>query len=117
MLRPSERGRVDCCTVIADSLMLEGWPDLAAAWRGRYASLAEAEALMGCKLAEFAPRLMADLGWPEIEPAEARDLDIGLKFEAFAFIHVGGAWLGKSVGGCRIARRVDRAWRPVRRGR
>lgn len=113
MMRPPVRGREDCCTAVADILMADGHADYAADWRGRYDTLAKAHALMGGNLESFMPRFATDHGWAEIRPADAESGDVGVVGD-FLFIRHQGAWVGKSLEGMRLMRRVRRAWRPQR---
>lgn len=111
MLRGFEWGKSDCCLAPCDAWVELGFPDPAEPYRGRYSDEAGARAVMGGSVEDVAVRECARLGWREIDPAEARDADVGVVGNTLA-IRSDGWWRCKSPRGEVLMRRVRRAWRP-----
>lgn len=111
MLVPFVWGESDCCLAACNVWRDLGWPDPAEAYRGRYADEAGARAVMGGTVEDVARREFARLGWPEIDPAEARDWDAGVIGNTLA-VFWGGWWHAKSEDGAVLKRRARKAWRP-----
>jgi hypothetical protein len=68
----------DCCMFAADVARELTGGDFMAAYRGRYASEAEAEAFLAEGLEATALRVLAEWGAPEIPPAVAQRGDVAL---------------------------------------
>lgn len=77
----------------------------------RYASEEDAVRARGPDLAETAKRAAQRLSWPEVDPAEARDADVGVTGNTLA-IRCGAWWVAKSEEGYALLVGVERAWRP-----
>jgi hypothetical protein len=76
---PFEWADNDCCVLAADAVLAMTGRDFLVGFRGRYATEAEAEALMGPGgLEAFLPRVMAAFGAPGVVPAEAQRGDVAL---------------------------------------
>ena len=112
MLRPFHWGENDCCLAACNVLASMGFGDAAAAYRGRYSDEPGACLVMAGTTEEVAEREAARIGWPEINPADARDCDVGVVGHSLA-IFSGGWWNAKSMDGVVMKRRVRRAWRPA----
>lgn len=111
---PFAWGRNDCCLSVCNALAARGFGDPAAAFRGLYADQDGATAAAGGDVEAVAARVCAARGWPEIDPAEARDNDIGVLRGCLA-IRDGGWWKSKTERGVLVSRRRPaRVWRPQR---
>jgi hypothetical protein len=76
---PFEWAENDCCALAADAVLAMTGRDFLAAFRGRYATEDQAEALMGPGgLQAFLPRVLAKFGALELSPAEAQRGDVAL---------------------------------------
>ena len=111
-------GEDDCLMWLANILYAAGPVDPGAPWRGRYASEAEAQRLMGWRgpagvLLETARRM----GWRRIDPGEARPGDLGLAPAASGLAGVmcaaPGWWCHRVADGLAFYRghAVRAAWR------
>lgn len=78
---PARWGQDDCALWAADLLHMLTGQDLAAKWRGLYASETEATALMaerGGGLVRHVMRAARDAGWRKVNPPEADRPSLGL---------------------------------------
>ena len=109
--RPFAWGRADCCTLAADWAVERGRYDPAREWRGSYRSALGARRLLRRTggLLPLAREAMA--GFPEIDPEDARDGDVGVVEGALerrkgrpwvsqaAAIRLGGMWIVRTPKG------------------
>lgn len=117
--RRREPGVWDCCTFPAEWALANGWADPMAAWRGRYAS--EAEALDhiadGGSLADLFAGGMAAVGIPEASgPYEPGDIGVVQMFgEQAGAVYTGKRWALVANRGMAFAsldsESIVRAWR------
>ncbi|MGE0575389.1 MAG: hypothetical protein AB7F22_10660 [Reyranella sp.] len=119
-------GRNDCAATAATLLAAAGRGDPFARWRGRYTTLRGFVRIIRragySSLAEAVAGTAADMGWPEIDPAERQDMDLGLcrvvgpaagatfGAEAPGIAH-GAFWLVRTDVGGRLEPFAVRAWR------
>lgn len=110
--RPFVWGGADCCLAACNVLVDLGFPDPAAAYRGRYSDEDGARAAMGPRGVEgVAEAECARLGWAELDPEKACPLDVGVVANSLA-LRMDGVWAVKSEDGLALKHRVRRAWRP-----
>lgn len=118
--RPHDWAVHDCCTFPAGWALTWGLGDPMAAWRGRYASEADAEALIhdaGGLLALW-ERGAASIGVARVDALQAGDVGVISCFTAEGHTEAGGIWTGKRWAllcpaglGCVSAEHVA-AWGP-----
>lgn len=117
--RRREAGVWDCCTFPAEWALSQGFADPMAAWRGRYASEAEAVDLIadGGGLAELFADGMAGAGIPEVS-GDFEPGDIGvvqLLGEQAGAVYTGKRWALVADRGMAFAsvdrQYIVRAWR------
>lgn len=122
MCRPWKWGKADCCTGACDAFLALHGIDPMAPLRGRYASEAEAEALIDAR-GGWAVMTQGLADAAGLAPASVTSCDAGLIGRArwrepkgwrrgLVLSVGGGAWAGKSLTGMVIRREgVTAAWR------
>lgn len=119
--QPHTWGVSDCCTFPGDWCVAQGRADPMARWRGRYASEAEAMALIerdGGLLAMFTVGC-AEAGLPEVDEPQRGDIGVLLAPTCDGTPHVGGifdgrrwALLADPHGIVVVSAVAERVWRP-----
>jgi len=113
MLAPFDWRRDHCVAAVGRVLRDLGHDVPEELFCGVYSGEDEAVRARGPSLAETARRAARELSWPEIDPARARDADVGVRGQTLA-IRCGSWWVAKSERGYALYATVDRAWRPGR---
>jgi uncharacterized protein DUF6950 len=119
-------GTFDCALAVCDAIAAITGVDPAAPYRGKYATEAEATALIGDDLGAFAAGIFSNLGAKEVRPTFARRGDVvlvnntppsspsGIVSTALGFVDLSGAFAPCASGDKGVVRvrmgRWLRAW-------